>query len=188
MSVLEGRPRWDAKGRRPWAYNLAEVAAAIHAHQPANAASFRAYRPYPQNAYDRPRWATNPEVWERAVEIFHRPVPPTQQFIHRDYHPGNLLWQRRRLTGVVDWESACLGPPDVDIGHCRVNFLYQTPDLADHLAEAWHDVTGTAYDPWADIAAIIGLLDGLRDQPPGSTGRFWIEDTLTRAVSDLGSP
>lgn len=91
----------------------------------------------------------------------------------------------RRLTGVVDWEHACLGPPQVDIGHCRLNFLYQTPELADHLADAWCEVTGSRYDPWADIAAIVGLVDGLRRHPPGSRARWSIEDALRRAVDEL---
>ena len=28
----------------------------------------------------------------------------------------NLLWSRERLTGVVDWSEACIGPPGVDVG------------------------------------------------------------------------
>ena len=42
-------------------------------------------------------------------------------FLHRDFHPGNLLWTDERITGVVDWVSACAGPPEEDIGHCRAN-------------------------------------------------------------------
>jgi aminoglycoside phosphotransferase (APT) family kinase protein len=187
MSILEGRPRWDAKGRRYWAHDLADLAATIHAHRPDDPSPFRTYRPYRQDAYDPPRWAADPDLWARAVTIFHEPPPPGRTFIHRDLYPGNLLWRRRRLTGVVDWEHACLGPPDVDVGHCRINFLYQTPDLADHLADAWHEVTGAPYDPWADIAAIIGLLDGLRRHPPSSRARHSIEEALGRAVVELAS-
>jgi len=187
MSMLEGRPRWDATGRRYWAQDLAELAATIHAHAPSDPATSRAYRPYRQASYDPPRWATDPDMWARAVVIFHEPPPLGQTFIHRDFYPGNLLWRRRQLTGVVDWEHACIGPPDVDIGHCRLNFLYETPDLAHFLADAWHQVTGTAYDPWADIAAIVGLLDALRRHPPGSAAKFSIEDTLSRAVAAISS-
>ena len=119
--------------------------------------------------------------------FFHGPLPEQRCFIHRDFHPGNLLWRRRRLTGVVDWESASVGPPDVDVGHCRLNFLYQTPELAEQLAVAWRDITGSIYDPWADVAAIIGVLDGLCRHPPTAAARFALESTLARALAELGA-
>ena len=60
-------------------------------------------------------------------------------FLHRDFHPGNLLWTDERITGVVDWVSACAGPPEEDIGHCRANLaIRHGQDWADeflaHLA------------------------------------------------------
>jgi aminoglycoside phosphotransferase (APT) family kinase protein len=186
MTVLEGRPRWDAKGRRHWAHELAELAAAIHDHRPDDPTAFRSFATYRQDSYEPPRWATDLAIWEPAMTIFHGPVPAGTAFVHRDFHPGNILWQRRNLTGVVDWESSRIGPPDIDIGHCRVNLLYETPDLAAHLADAWLDVTGNAYNPWADIATIIGLLDSLRASPPSPSARWNLESVLAAAVATLG--
>ena len=54
-----------------------------------------------------PKWVTKPDVWERAIEIFHGPVlDEDRAFIHRNFHPGNVLWHRRIVTGLVDLESA----------------------------------------------------------------------------------
>src|SRR5262249_25703765 len=36
-----------------------------------------------------------------------------------DYWPGNLLWRRGRLVGVVDWEQPRLGEPTKDVATCR---------------------------------------------------------------------
>ncbi|WP_081412680.1 phosphotransferase [Fictibacillus gelatini] len=33
-------------------------------------------------------------------------------FIHRDYHPCNVLWEDGRLTGVVDWVNDALALPE----------------------------------------------------------------------------
>ena len=33
--------------------------------------------------------------------------------LHDDYHPGNVLWSRGRLTSVVDWTGAGFGDPVV---------------------------------------------------------------------------
>ena len=71
-------------------------------------------------------------MWERAVEVFLGDVPAHDVgFIHRDFHPGNVLWKRRRLTGIVDWQAASIGPRSVDIGHCRANLMFDDPPRAD---------------------------------------------------------
>src|SRR3954471_10819028 len=101
------------------------------------------------------------------------------------FSPGNLLWRRGRITGVVDWQSACVGPPSVDIGHCRANFLRYAPDLAEGFTRHAELALGRSFHPWADISALIGMLDGLRDRPPRATGRRAIEAALDRAVVAL---
>lgn len=98
-------------------------------------------------------------------------------------HPGNVLWRRGRLTGVVDWQSACIGPPSIDIAHCRANLLGYAPDLADIFTRNAADATGRPFHPWADIAALIGMLDGLRASPPRPVGRRAIEAAIAEAVA-----
>jgi aminoglycoside phosphotransferase (APT) family kinase protein len=43
--------------------------------------------------------------------------------VHGDYWPGNLLWRRGRLTGVVDWEDGRLGDPAEDVATCRADLV-----------------------------------------------------------------
>lgn len=175
MTWLPGRVVWDPKGLTRWLVRLADVLPAIHEGVIADADAGQ-YANYAQASYEPPAWATNRLVWERAIEIFHGPVLETERcFVHRDFHPGNVLWQRGRVSGVVDWASACLGPPSVDIGHCRANFLGYAPDLADLYTQRAEHATGRSFHRWADIAALIGMLDGLRSHPPRPAGQRAIE-------------
>ena len=44
---------------------------------------------YAQQRYDPPRWTSDPALWERAVELFHQPVPLSDVgFVHRDFNPA----------------------------------------------------------------------------------------------------
>ncbi len=70
-------------------------------------------------------------------------------FIHRDFHPGNLLWSRRRLTGIVDWAAACRGPIGCDIAHCRANLRdLADPVTADRFVSIYSSLTGYQLDPF----------------------------------------
>jgi aminoglycoside/choline kinase family phosphotransferase len=54
-----------------------------------------------------------------AVEIFHGATPTFRPvFIHRDFHPGNGLWHRSAVSGIVHWRAASIGPASVDEAHC----------------------------------------------------------------------
>ena len=81
------------------------------------------------------------------------PAPTHEvRFTHGDYQHFNFLWQRGRLTGVVDWVGACRGPADMDVGHCRLNLavLYSAEMAADFLA-AYEADAGRRVDPYWDI-------------------------------------
>lgn len=182
MTWLPGQVVWDPKGPMRWLARLAEILPAVHEAERTRP-GLGEYFNYEQHSYDPPKWAADPKVWERAVAIFHGPVLETDRcFVHRDYHPGNVLWHRGRITGVVDWQSACIGPPSIDTAHCRANLLRYAPDLADAFTRFVEDSTGRTFHPWADIATIIGMLDGLRGTPPRQRGRRAIEKALADAV------
>ncbi|MGW0631803.1 alpha/beta fold hydrolase [Streptomyces sp. NPDC002758] len=62
-------------------------------------------------------------LWERAVDVLRRDPPPYEGcFLHRDFHPGNVLFagvgDALRVTGVVDWVETSWGPADLDVAHC----------------------------------------------------------------------
>lgn len=186
MTWLPGRVIWHPEAPTSWSARLAAVLPALHGAA-TDDVDLGHYASYEQGSYEPPPWATSRPVWERAVEIFHGPVLDTERcFVHRDFHPGNVLWDRGRVSGVVDWASACVGPPSVDIGHCRANLLGYEPELAETYTREAERTTGRPFHPWADIAALIGMLDGLRLHPPRPAGRRGIERALGQAVSSCG--
>jgi aminoglycoside phosphotransferase (APT) family kinase protein len=54
-------------------------------------------------------------VWREAIAVVAEERAPTRScFLHRDYQHFNMPWARERLTGVVDWSEACIGPSEVE--------------------------------------------------------------------------
>jgi aminoglycoside phosphotransferase (APT) family kinase protein len=84
-------------------------------------------------------------------------------FVHRDYHPSNVLWQNDRVSGVVDWVNGCRGPAGIDVAWCRHNLanLHGVP-LADEFLSAYVAAAGSEfkYDPYWDLMSVIELLPG----------------------------
>lgn len=186
MTWLPGRAVWKPKSPGRWLARLAGILPAIHAAD-ATTIGIGSYASYPQDRYEVPSWATDAHLWEQAIDVFHGPILDEDRcFVHRDFHPGNVLWQRGRVTGVVDWQSACIGPPSIDVAHCRANLLRYAPDLADAYTELAEHAMGRPFHRWADIAALIGMLDELRATPPRPAGRAAIEHALRDAIATCG--
>lgn len=62
-------------------------------------------------------------LWERAVDMIRRDPPPYGGcFLHRVFHPGNVLFTGAGpglgISGVVDWVETSWGPADLDVAHC----------------------------------------------------------------------
>ncbi len=118
MSVLPGRVRVDAEDLELRVDLLAAQLARIHRVVPRG-------RPRPYQAWTSPERVRAPEgeMWERAVDVIRRDPPPYEGcFLHRDYHPGNVLFTDNgpglRISGVVDWVETSWGPADLDVAHC----------------------------------------------------------------------
>lgn len=82
-------------------------------------------RPRTYQAWTSPERVRTPagDPWEEAVEVIRRDPPPHRgRFLHRDYHPGNVLFtddgRGTRVSGVVDWVETSWGPADLDVAHC----------------------------------------------------------------------
>jgi aminoglycoside phosphotransferase (APT) family kinase protein len=158
-----------------WLYGLAEAILPLHSLE---AADFPwEYAPY--NDVTRlavPAWSSCPDLWRQAIEIVNGPWPEAHTcFIHRDYHPTNVLWQDGRVSGVVDWPNGCRGPVDLDLAWCRMNLagMYGV-EVADRFLHAYESLAGSAfgyrYHPFWDLIVIIEGLPGPPDVYPP-----WVE-------------
>jgi aminoglycoside phosphotransferase (APT) family kinase protein len=123
---------------------LAATAARIHA-TPAAAARDVAlpYEPYYElPCISVPDWLHDRELWNDALAAVAGDPPDGDAcFLHRDLHPGNTLWHRGGLTGVLDWDRGSWGSPAVDVAHLCWNLaaLYGL-DLAERAATAYRRI------------------------------------------------
>jgi len=183
MTFLPGRLDWAPSDLDGWLERLAEPLPVIHATPVPTAARIPLYRPHElDRALAPPPWTRHRRAWERAVEVYLGPPPSGEQvFIHRDYHPGNVLWSRRRVSGIVDWANASLGAPEADVGHCRANLAgHFDLTIADRFLARYHTLTGrTGYHPYWDIAVVVGPIDSYGDPDPD------LDAFLSRAVARL---
>lgn len=171
MSLLPGSVRLtdEEAGRR--VDLLAGQLLLIHRIQVPVAIRPRAYQAW--TAPERvspPATTERPELWRRAVDVIRRRPPAHLPcFLHRDFHPGNVLFEGSgealRISGVVDWVETSWGPADLDVAHCStaLALLHGVPtgmSFADRYVEAGGTL---AEDPAAHL--YWRLLDALAFAP-----------------------
>ncbi|HJW21777.1 MAG TPA: aminoglycoside phosphotransferase family protein, partial [Candidatus Limnocylindrales bacterium] len=141
-----------------------------------------------------PAWARSRDAWNRAIEFARRPVSASAMgFIHRDYHPGNVLWRggdvRRGVSGIVDWTSASFGPFAVDVGHMRFNLAASLgQEAADHFREAAaRRGIAPGYSPEWDVRATLDVMPDISGQHETGAELDRIEAHLARALAQLAA-
>lgn len=159
MTLIPGAVDLRPADFQGWLGELARGLAAIHRHKPAGFPwRFRSW--VNRAALAPPPWSAAPHAWERAIQrVLDAPPDAGATFIHRDYHPANVLWRDGRISGVVDWVSACLGPAGADVAHCRTN-LAQMYGIAaaDRFLAAYSDAADSfAYDPYWDLDSLLDM-------------------------------
>lgn len=173
---------------------LAETLAGIHRVDLPVVRALPPYRPYydPQLDGHRrpPTWSSNPGLWNHVFEILSAGPPAAKLgFIHRDYHPGQTLWEGERLVGVVDWTTGCLGPRGIDLARMRLNLAGRYgAEVADHFLALYRAAGAPdAHHPYWDL---LDASDGIVDLPEPSTpasrleyGRF--EEWVARTAAQL---
>jgi aminoglycoside phosphotransferase (APT) family kinase protein len=167
MTRLHGKPRWRARqGVFDFLDQLAAQLPAVHEVTPVDP-EFPTYATY-YDTGDRapPPWSTHPKAWSDALEA-HAAAPPPYEpvLIHRDYHPGNVLWNGNIVSGIVDWAWGCCGPAEVDVAHCRLNLALRIDaDAADLFLTAWETHAGVyTYDTTWDLRDAVDALPELKD-------------------------
>ena len=163
MTHLPGKVDLLPTSIESWLRQQAEFLVRLHAVDHRDFA-WKYHPYYKPNELVVPTWSTQPQIWEKAIKIVHSPAPATPvRYIHRDYHPVNLLWRRGKLSGVVDWVNSCVGPAGVDVAWARHNLaaMYGLP-MADRWLEVCTEVMGASwqYDPYWDIQTLLEVLPG----------------------------
>lgn len=140
----------------PDAQALAALAAQVHT---VTGVDFpHRYFPWCRDTATAPPPASRrPELWEQALQLWRSAEPAyVACFIHRDLHPGNVLWSRGRVAGLVDWANACTGPAGIDIATCRWNLQeWAGQDAATAFVDSYEVMTGRRHHPYWDVAKIV---------------------------------
>jgi Ser/Thr protein kinase RdoA (MazF antagonist) len=169
----------------PDVHALAALAAEVHA---VSGSGFD-HRYFPwcrETSTAPPRASRRPELWEQALQIWRSAEPVYRPcFIHRDFHPGNVLWSRGALTGVVDWANACAGAAGIDVATCRWNLQeWAGEEAATSFVAAYEKLTGRPHHPYWDVAKIVEDDWDLIETPH----RVWAaENLLAQALPRLAA-
>jgi aminoglycoside phosphotransferase (APT) family kinase protein len=159
MSQLPGRLRLDDLGVTA---PLAQMLARIHRIRPDDGDR---PRPYQSWAFPErravPAWAERPQLWQRAFGLIDVHPPDYEGcFLHRDFHPGNVLFDGGTITGVVDWVETSWGPADLDVAHCStaLSLLHGT-DAAKHFRDDYRAAGGAlGGDRYWSLIDAVGFL------------------------------
>jgi aminoglycoside phosphotransferase (APT) family kinase protein len=63
-----------------------------------------------------------------------KPLPRSPVLVHGDYHLSNMLFDRGRVSAVVDWEIAQLGQPLLDL--CCISLSHVSADAVQEMTGA----------------------------------------------------
>ncbi|MEV7887061.1 phosphotransferase family protein [Streptomyces sp. NPDC002817] len=196
MTHLAGRTVLDDEGVEARVPLLARQLVAIHALRPAE--RLQEYKAWTTADAVVPPDCADAAAWAAAINVIREPAPSYEgRFLHRDFHPGNVLFHvppapgpaSPRISGVVDWVQTSWGPADLDVAHCSTNLaLLHGPAWGSRFAEAYVEAGGV-------LAATMSerlywrLLDALAFAPGVEwAARPWREagrtELTTRAVEE----
>ncbi|WP_174514853.1 phosphotransferase family protein [Streptacidiphilus anmyonensis] len=194
MSLLPGSVRLDDRDAERRADLMAEQLVRIHRVEVADETRPRAWQAWTSpERVTLPQHTARPDLWQRAVEVIRQDPPALRPcFLHRDFHPGNVLFEGAgddvRISGVVDWVETSWGPADLDVAHCStaLSLLHGVPlgmTFADRylaaggsLAEQraahlyWRLIDALAFAPDAEKVAVPWRELGRADLTPALLG------------------
>lgn len=185
MTRLEGKVVLAPDDLSGWLGGMAQSIARIHSAAAPDDFAWT-YAPYSDAAsLDTSSWSKLPDKWKTAVDIVTGRLPSyAKRFIHRDFHPANVLWHGGQVSGVVDWVNGCIGPAGVDVGHCRVNLaLLHGVRTADQFLTLYRGYAGDAYDydPYWDLVTLIDFAYG----PPPEVYAGWTALGMTGLTDEM---
>ena len=178
MSWLPGTVELPQQPDPTWLKQLAETLAAIHS---SGITVPCAYESWNDTIADRqPAWWSDEVLWAEA-QMQAAAAPEFEPvFVHRDYHPVNVLWEDGRIVGIVDWINACMGPIGADVAHCRGNLaiMYGLETAEAFLAAYQALAPDYQHHPYWVLDDALSAMPIVDVYPP------WIEFGLTGLTTE----
>ena len=109
-------------------------------------------------------------------------------FVHGDVWPGNVIWTADEVPVLIDWKTAGVGAPGVDLGDLRKQVaIIFGPEAPELVLDGWERAAGTRAEDvayWDAVAALntrtdLDSLDGV-----GASDRR--DAFLRAALTNLG--
>jgi hypothetical protein len=92
-----------------------------------------------------------------------RPEDDHLGLVHGDLWYGNTLWDDGRLTAVLDWDCAGVGPAGIDLGSLRCDAAWcHGVEAAGHILRGWEAQAGRPASDvpyWDAVAALASPPD-----------------------------
>lgn len=185
MSRLPGRPNVAPKRLDPWLDQIAMAMVMIQ-DAPIRATPAALKRPHTVDKWAPSTDLGRSELVERAIVTIVKNLPEglkaKRAIGHGDFHPGNLVWSRERLTGVVDWSSARIGPRAYEVAYCRADLTVLIgADAAERFRRAYEQIWGQRLDDdlWVwDLMCALGAIQW---------GHLWVVAYREQGRTDLTS-
>jgi Ser/Thr protein kinase RdoA (MazF antagonist) len=127
LEFIEGQPLYDSSDPVGLAHTMAQALAKIHAvERPDIDLPWRTRfvgQHLALGASGADLELREPEILDALRSVW----PPDHgeaRLLHGDFWPGNLVWRRDDLVGVVDWEDAAFGDVHADVSISRLDLRW----------------------------------------------------------------
>lgn len=147
MSRLEGRPHLSPTELDPWLEDIASALIAIQS-APTRPVPAALRRKHMASGWEPPPGLKRSPLVDQALEKIERDLPHAlkakKAVGHGDFHPGNLVWTKGRLSGIVDWSSTRVGPLAYEVAYMRADLcILHGADVAERFKEIYETLRGS---------------------------------------------
>ena len=171
MTHLPGHSRLLPRDPDRWLAQLARALARLHG-TPLDRVDLGFLRGPEETLTRRYPWVmreeirTHPQgaaVQEALAHWWPRLRPAAPVLCHNDFWAGNTLWQRGRVTAIVDWDDARIAPPALDVGYCRMDLAVQRGLEATEVFRRAYEAAVGAPVPQLYFWDLLGAAQALPD-------------------------
>ena len=186
IEVMPGQPDLAPLDAKTYVDDAATALARLHA-APTDGAGGALLRPHAVEEWKPPEVVPDGliarEVAPRVVEAIVQWMPIADRggavLNHGDFHPGNLLWRRGRLSGIIDWSHARVGPRWWELEYFRMEVAVLVDvRAADVVLDRYQTLLGNE-SPHQAVWDLLCLYNGHR------WGHFWLTGYREQGRRDL---
>lgn len=160
LEYLDGSPKYQLINRNETLEKMAQSLSIIHNFAP-SLFSF-----LPSARMLRKKNNPNPDaIIQQVYPILSKNIenmsPNERVLLHGDFGPGNILWNKEKLIGIIDWEGAKLGEPLMDLSQTRLDIaIIYGFEAMDHFTHLYFQLNPLKFKPlqlW-DLYSGVRLL------------------------------